>query len=144
MSVNKVMLIGNVGAEVELKYSPNGRPTATLRIATNEQWKDANGQKQERTDWHRVVVWGPTAENCAKYLTKGRSVYVEGRIQTRSWTDKQNEKHYTTEIIASRVQFLGGPGQGRPTGTQPTVETHEASPTEEMPAEDIDTKDIPL
>src|SRR5882672_8783341 len=113
-SVNKVILIGNLGAKPELKYLPSGQAVCELRIATGETFNDKNGQKQERTEWHRVVAWGKTGENCAQYLDKGRSVYVEGRLQTRSWDDKNSgEKRYMTEIVAQNVQFLGGPGGAR-------------------------------
>jgi single-strand DNA-binding protein len=112
-SVNKVILIGNLGAKPELKYLPSGQAVCELRLATNESFTDRNQQKQERTEWHRVVVWGKTGENCAQYLDKGRSVYVEGRLQTRSWDDKNTgEKRYATEIVANTVQFLGGQGGG--------------------------------
>lgn len=107
-SVNKVIIVGNLGADPELKRIPSGKSVCDLRIATNEMWKDAGGVRQERTEWHRVTVWGETAENCAKYLEKGRSVYVEGRLQTRSWDDKDGAKRYATDIVADRVVFLGG------------------------------------
>jgi len=110
-SVNKVILVGNLGADPELKYTPSSRPLCNLRIATTDVFKDKSGQKQERTEWHRVTVWGDTAENCSKYLSKGRSVYVEGRLQTRSY-DKEGQKHYATDIVADRVVFLGGGGGG--------------------------------
>ena len=110
-SVNKVILIGNLGADPELKYTPSNRPLCNLRIATTEVFKDKSGQRQERTEWHRVTVWGDTAENCSKYLSKGRSVYVEGRLQTRSY-DKDGQKHYATDVVADRVVFLGGGGGG--------------------------------
>jgi single-strand DNA-binding protein len=108
-SVNKVILVGNLGADPELKYTPSSRPLCNLRIATTDVFKDKSGQRQERTEWHRVTVWGDTAENCNKYLSKGRSVYVEGRLQTRSY-DKEGQKHYATDIVADRVVFLGGGG----------------------------------
>ncbi len=108
-SVNKVILIGNLGAKPEVKYLPSGQGVCEMRLATNEVYTDKQQQRQERTEWHRVVVWGKTAENCAQYLDKGRQVYVEGRLQTRSWDDKKTgEKRYTTEIVANAVQFLGG------------------------------------
>lgn len=108
-SINKVILIGNLGAKPELKYLPSGQAVCELRLATNEKWKDKDEKTQERTEWHRVVVWGKQGENCAKYLDKGRPVYVEGRLQTRSWDDKTSgEKRYMTEIVAQSVQFLGG------------------------------------
>ena len=109
MSVNKVILIGNLGKKPELRYTPGGQAVAQFNIATNERWGGKDGQPaQERTEWHRIVVWGRTAENCAQYLDKGRSVYVEGRLQTREWTDKEGKKNYTTEVVASSVVFLGG------------------------------------
>jgi len=108
-SVNKVILIGNLGADPELKYTPSNRPLCNLRIATTEVFKDKSGQRQEKTEWHRVTVWGDQAENCNKYLAKGRSVYVEGRLQTRSY-DKDGQKHYATDIVADRVVFMGGGG----------------------------------
>ena len=110
-SVNKVILIGNLGADPELKYTPSSRALCNLRIATTDVFKDKGGQRQERTEWHRVTVWGDQAENCSKYLSKGRSVYVEGRLQTRSY-DKDGQKHYATDVVADRVVFLGGGGGG--------------------------------
>jgi single-strand DNA-binding protein len=107
-SVNKVILIGNLGADPELKYTPSNRPVCNLSVATNEVFKDKAGQRQERTEWHRVTVWGEQAEHCSKYLSKGRSVYVEGRLQTRSWDDKEGKKRYSTDIVADRVVFLSG------------------------------------
>lgn len=106
--INKVMVIGRMGADPEVKTVTGGNTVARLSVATSESWKDREGQKQERTEWHRVVVWGKLAELCGKYLSKGRQVYVEGRLQTRSWEDQQGQKKYTTEIVANTVQFLGG------------------------------------
>jgi single-strand DNA-binding protein len=114
-SVNKVILIGNLGADPELKYTPSSRALCNLRIATTDVFKDKSGQRQERTEWHRVTVWGDQAENCSKYLSKGRSVYVEGRLQTRSY-DKDGQKHYATDVVAERVVFLGSGGGGGPAG----------------------------
>ena len=110
-SVNKVILIGNLGADPELKYTPSSRALCNLRIATTDVFKDKVGQRQERTEWHRVTVWGDQAENCSKYLSKGRSVYIEGRLQTRSY-DKDGQKHYATDVVADRVVFLGSGGGG--------------------------------
>ncbi len=110
-SVNKVILIGNLGADPELKYTPSSRALCNLRIATTDVFKDKGGQRQERTEWHRVTVWGDQAENCSKYLSKGRSVYIEGRLQTRSY-DKDGQKHYATDVVADRVVFLGSGGGG--------------------------------
>lgn len=110
--INKVLLIGRMGADPEVKTVTGGNTVARLSVATSENWKDREGQKQERTEWHRVVVWGKLAELCGKYLSKGRQVYVEGRLQTRSWEDQQGQKRYTTEIVANTVQFLGAAGAG--------------------------------
>jgi single-strand DNA-binding protein len=136
-SVNKVILIGNLGSEPELKYTPTNRPVCNMSVATNEVFKDRSGARQERTEWHRVTVWGEQAETCSKYLTKGRSVYVEGRLQTRSWDDKDGVKRYSTDIVADRVVFLGGgrPGSGSPEREQEPVAGEAGSrlPDEEIP-----------
>lgn len=95
-----------------MRYTPSGQGVCELRLATSESWNDKNGQRQERTEWHRVVVWGKRAEICSKYLAKGRQVYIEGRIQTRNYDDKDGNKRYITEVIANDVQFLGGGGAG--------------------------------
>jgi single-strand DNA-binding protein len=105
--VNKVILVGRLGTDPEVKTISGGNTVARLSLATSENWMDKQGQKQERTEWHRVVVWGKLAELCGKYLAKGRQVYVEGRLQTRSWEDQQGQKRYTTEIVANTIQFLG-------------------------------------
>ena len=114
-SLNKVQLIGHLGANPDLKYTPSNRPVCNLSIATSEAWKDKQtGEKKEKTEWHRCQVWGEFAEVCAKYLAKGRQVYVEGKLQTRSYEDKNGQKKYSTEIIVSNVVFLGsGEGQGQ-------------------------------
>jgi single-strand DNA-binding protein len=109
-SVNKVILVGNLGRDPELRYIPSGQAVANFTLATNDRWRDKEGNNQERTEWHRIVVWGKSAENCAQYLQKGRSVYIEGRLQTREWEDKDGNKRQTTETIAQTVQFLGGRG----------------------------------
>lgn len=106
-SINKVILLGNLGADPELRYTTSNMPVTTLRIATNE-WRTIDGQQQTQTEWHKVVVWGKQAENCSKYLSKGRTVFVEGRLQTRMWEDKEGNKRYTTEIIAQNIQFISG------------------------------------
>lgn len=110
MSVNKVILVGRLGQNPEVRYTPSGAAVANFNIATNESWMDKSGQKQERTEWHRIVVWGKTAENCNQYLTKGKQVYVEGRLQTRQWQDKDGQTKYTTEVQAQTVQFLDSMG----------------------------------
>lgn len=109
--VNKVIIIGRLGADPEVKSVGNSGSMARLSIATSENWVDKEGQKQERTEWHRVVVWGRLAEIVGKHLSKGRQVYVEGRLQTRTWEDQQGQKRYSTEIVANTVQFLGAPGE---------------------------------
>jgi single-strand DNA-binding protein len=114
--VNKVIIIGRLGADPEVKTVSGGNTVARLSVATSENWTDREGKKQERTEWHRVVVWGKLAELCGKYLSKGRQAYIEGRLQTRSWEDQQGQKKYTTEIVANTVQFLGG-GQGASTSS---------------------------
>lgn len=108
--VNKVILIGNLGKDPEVRFTPSGQAVANFTIATNDSWTDKQGQKQERTEWHRIVAWGKLAELCGEYLSKGRQCFVEGRLQTREWTDKEGKKNYTTEVVAQTVQFLGGRG----------------------------------
>jgi len=116
-SVNKVILVGNLGADPELRYTNTGTAVANFRIATNEQWTDKNGDKQERVEWHHIVAWSKLGEICGKYLKKGRSVYVEGRLQTRQWEDQQGNKRYTTEVVAQTMQMLGGrPGESSDAG----------------------------
>ena len=128
MSVNKVILVGRLGQNPEIRYTPSGAAVANFSIATNESWMDKAGQKQERTEWHKVVVWGKLAELCSQYLAKGRQAYVEGRLQTRQWQDKDNQTKYTTEVQAQTIQFLGSqagvgagaqanPGQPRASST---------------------------
>ena len=116
--VNKVILIGNLGRDPELRYTQNGQAVVNFTLATTENWTDKSGEKIERTEWHRIVVWGRTGEMCAQYLSKGRTVYVEGRIQTREWEDKEGQKRKTTEINAQTVQFLGGPRDGGSRGSE--------------------------
>jgi len=115
-SVNKVILVGNLGRDPEVRYTQSGTAVANFTLATNEVWNDKAGAKQERTEWHRIVVWGKQAEIAREYLSKGKQVYIEGSIQTRQWDDKEGNKRTTTEIKANRVIFLGRPGggEGRP------------------------------
>jgi single-strand DNA-binding protein len=119
--VNKVILVGNLGRDPEVRYTPSGQAVANFSIAVSENWTDKQGQKQERTEWVRIVVWGKTAENCGEYLSKGRQVYIEGKLQTREYTDKEGVKKYSTEVVANPiggVVFLssGERGQGRGAG----------------------------
>ncbi|MBX2989272.1 MAG: single-stranded DNA-binding protein [Bdellovibrionaceae bacterium] len=109
--VNKVIIVGRLGSDPETKTIGQGSTVSQFNVATSENWMDKQGQKQERTEWHRIVVWGKLAEICGKHLSKGRQVYIEGRLQTRNWEDKQGQKRYTTEIVANTVQFLGAAGE---------------------------------
>lgn len=111
-SVNKVILIGNLGADPETRYLPSGDAVTNIRIATTETWKDKSGEKQEHTEWHRIAFFGRLAEIAGEYLKKGSPVYVEGRLQTRKWQDKDGQERFTTEIRADRMQLLGGRGGG--------------------------------
>jgi len=108
--VNKVILVGNLGRDAELRYTPGGAAVATLNMATTENWTDKSGQKQEKTEWHRVVFWGKVAESLTEYLTKGKQIYIEGRLETRQWNDKDGNKRYTTEIKGDKIVLLGGGG----------------------------------
>lgn len=117
-SVNKVFLVGNLGRDAEMRYTPGGQAVATLNLATTDVWNDKSGQKQEKTEWHRIVVWGKTAEALNEYLVKGKQIVVEGKLQTRQWDDKDGNKRYTTEIRADRITLLGGGGQGQGGGAR--------------------------
>jgi single-strand DNA-binding protein len=115
-SVNKVILVGNLGRDPELRYTKNGQAVANFSLATTDNFTSKDGQKEERTEWHRVVAWAKTAELCAQYLAKGRSVYIEGQLRTREWEDKEGHKRQTTEVHAQTVQFLGPRSQGGQAG----------------------------
>ena len=116
--VNKVILIGNLGGDPEVRYTPGGAAVANVNLATNESWNDREGNKQERTEWHRLVFWSKLAEIVGQYLKKGSKVYVEGRLQTRQWDDQSGQKRYTTEIVVSDMQMLDGRGDGAMGGPQ--------------------------
>lgn len=135
--LNKCMVIGHLGADPEMKYLANGSAVTNFRVATSRSWKNDAGERQEETEWFRVVTWNRLAEICAQYLTKGRLVYVEGRMQTRSWDDQQGQKRYSTELIAQEVKFLGG---GR--------DANESGPTQAFTSTDgggdIDPDDLPF
>ncbi|MCL5033585.1 MAG: single-stranded DNA-binding protein [Bacteroidetes bacterium] len=125
-SVNKVILIGNLGKDPELRYAPSGAAVASFSLATNEQWKDQEGNPQERTTWHNLVVWGKLAEIAAEYLKKGRKVYIEGRLQYRDYEDKSGNKRYVTEIVVNDLVMLGsrqdgGEREESTSGTPPAV-----------------------
>lgn len=115
-SVNKVILIGRLGRDPELRYTQGGQAVANFTLATNERFANKSGEQQERTEWHRIVAWGKTGELCAQYLSKGRSAYIEGRLQTREWEDKEGHKRSTTEIVAQNVTFLDSPRTGAASG----------------------------
>ncbi len=126
-SVNKVILIGNLGRDPEVRYMPSGDAVANISIATTETWKDKNGEKQEKTEWHRVAMFGKTAEIAGEYLKKGSQVYIEGRLETRKWTDKEGQERYTTEIRADRMQMLGSRSGGSERMTPPEDEAPRAA-----------------
>jgi single-strand DNA-binding protein len=120
MSVNRAIIVGNLGKTPDLRRTPGGQTVCQLSVATNESYTDKQGTRNQRTEWHRVVVWGRSAESCAAYLSKGRPVCVEGRLQTRSWDDRDGKKRWMTEIVANRVHFLGS-GAGRAGAAEPTA-----------------------
>jgi len=143
-SVNKVILVGNLGRDAELRYTPGGAAVATINMATTEVWNDKGGQRQEKTEWHRVILWGKSAESLTEYLTKGKQIYVEGRLQTRQWDDKDGNKRYTTEIRGDRIVLLGGPG-GRGGGGYAREESPAGhAPSAEAPSEPLTDDDIPF
>ena len=130
--LNKVLLIGNLGRDPELRYTQSGQAVANFTLATNESWTNRNGEREERTEWHRIVAWAKLAEICGEHLSKGKQVYIEGRLQTREWEDKEGNKRHTTEIKADRLLMLGSrgdsggytppadsPTSGPPSGTPP-------------------------
>jgi single-strand DNA-binding protein len=136
--VNKVILVGNLGADPELRYTSGGQAVTELRLATSRKYTGKDGTTQEDTQWHRVVVWGKQAENCKQYLSKGRQCYVEGRLQTRQWEDKEGHKRYTTEVVAEQVQFLGGGrGGGATFDDAPPPDDRNAPPAGGPPDDDI-------
>ena len=113
-SINKVIIVGNLGRDPEVRTTTGGQSVANFSVATSEQWADKqSGEKKEKTEWHRIVVWGKVAELCGQYLAKGRKVYIEGRLQSREWTNKEGQKVNTTEIVANQVVFLSGKDEGR-------------------------------
>jgi single-strand DNA-binding protein len=139
-SVNKAILIGNLGADPELRYTASGTAVAGFNMATTERYKDKNGELQERTEWHSIVCWGRLGELANEYLKKGRSVYIEGRIQTRNYEDKDGIKRYRTEIVAQQMQFLGGRG----TTDQQTTPSESASSGPSEPDLPSDDDDLPF
>jgi single-strand DNA-binding protein len=139
--VNKVILVGNLGKDPEVRFTPSGQAVAKFSVATTEKWKDQQGQLQERTEWHNIVVWGKQAETCGQYLSKGRQVFIEGRIQSRSYDDKDGNKKYITEIVAQNVRFLGSAGGGG--GARTAHDTSVSVPPGEDPGPSGDD-DIPF
>ena len=150
-SVNKAILIGNLGRDAELRYTAGGAPVVSVRIATTDRYTDRDGQKKEDTQWHDVVIWGKTAEAIHEYLVKGKQIYVEGRLQTRKWTDKEGKERYNTEVRADRVVLLGGGGGAGGEGRQRPVrerfapgDTGESAPPDTAPIDAPNDDDIPF
>ena len=138
-AVNKVILVGHLGGEPEMRYTQGGTPVANFSIATNESWTNKDGQKQDKKEWHRIIVWSKLAEICVEYLSKGRQVYVEGKLQTRQWENRDGNKQYTTEIVAREVVFLGGAG----TTPNSSVSQTNTNNTHEDPPAPVDD-DLPF
>jgi single-strand DNA-binding protein len=135
-SVNKVMLVGNLGRDAEVRYTPGGAPVASFSIATTENWTSKDGEKHEQTEWHRIVLWGKQAETLQPYLVKGKQIFVEGRLQTRQW-EKEGQKHYTTEVKADRIVLLGG-GRGADRGDRAEGGAYQDPVKEASPVTDDD------
>ncbi len=132
LGVNKVILVGNLGADPEVRYSSTGTAVANFRIATSENWTNKEGERVSRTEWHRVVAFGKLGEICAEYLSKGRQVYVEGRLRSRSWEDKEGTKRWVTEVTATNIVMLGAAGeQIKEVGGEPTEEAQEPAAEED-------------
>lgn len=141
-SLNKVMLIGNLGKDPEVRYTTSGTAVASFSIATSERFKNKSGEWDERTEWHNITLWGRLAEIAGEYLAKGKTVYIEGRLQTRKWQDKEGRDRYTTEIVGEKMQMLSGKGEGRPgAGRAPADESF--APSYDEPAFNPDD-DIPF
>lgn len=135
--INKVILVGRLGADPEKKQTQTGQTVTRLNLATSESWINREGERQEKTEWHRIVIWGKLAETCAQHLTKGRQVYIEGRLQTRSWETEKGDKRFSTEVVANQVLFLAA---GVPKSTEAPKTPNEAYSTEET----FDTKETDL
>ncbi len=145
-SLNKVLLIGNLGRDPEIRFTPDGTQVATFSLATTEQWNDKSGNRQEHTEWHTIVAWNKLAELSKRYLSKGRQVYIEGRLRTREWNDKEGNKRRTTEVIASQMVLLGSrPQSAEAGGMAPQTYPKPAAPAEqEGPDLAITDDDIPF
>jgi single-strand DNA-binding protein len=136
--INKAILVGRLGKDPEIRYTPDGAMVTSFSVATDEVWKDKSGEKVQKTEWHRIVTFGKLAEICGKYLAKGKLVYIEGRIQTRSWDDKEGKKHFTTEIIANNMKMLDPKGAARGDETPAAYDAAPQFPDgETMPADDV-------
>ena len=140
-SVNKVILVGHLGRDAEVRVTPSGNPVANFSIATTEVWKDKSGQKQEKTEWHRVALWGKAAESLKEYLVKGKMIYVEGRLETRKW-EKDGVERYTTEVKADKITLLGGGGGGGGSRSMDRSAGHAGG--DDTPMEPITDDDIPF
>jgi single-strand DNA-binding protein len=142
MSVNKAILVGRLGRDPESRFTSSGQQVCNFTLATDESFKDRAGEKQKRTEWHRIVVWGKLAEICQQYLKRGTMVYVEGRIQTRQWDDRSGSKRTTTEIVASVMRMLSPRGEAAPAPAEPEAEP--AAPEEAAASPEISDEDIPF
>ncbi len=145
-SLNKILLIGNLGKDPEIRYTPEGTPVANFSLATSENWTDKSGTRQEHTEWHTIVAWNRLADLSKKYLSKGRQVYIEGRIRTRDWNDRDGNKRRSTEVIATQIVLLGSRSQGTDAGAQPMEPSTRSSQEPEDPFTDsgISDNDIPF
>ncbi len=144
MSFNKIILVGNLGKDPELRYTPQGTPVCSFTLATNEKRKDRTGEIQDATTWFRVTLWGRQAETASQYLTKGRPVYIEGRLRVEEWTDRDNKQRYTLEVHATDMQFIGGGrGDEAPQNAQQTSQ-RSAPPDTAQPDNDLADDDIPF
>ena len=143
MSVNKAILIGNLGKDPELRYTPSGKAVATFSLATTERWTGQDGQKNEATTWHNIVAWGKQAEVIKEYLSKGRQVYIEGRIANRSYDDKDGNKRYISEVVVQNFQFLGNKGNSG-SGVDQTSQPESSVPSSPSSAKDENDDDLPF
>ncbi len=135
-SVNKVILVGHLGSDPEVRYTPSGKAVANFSLATTERFTNKEGEKEERTEWHKIVAWARLGEICGEYLTKGSHVYIEGRLQTRNWEDRDGNKRYTTEIVAQAMQMLGG-GSKKGGEVASVEESHPSEEPVSIPDDDI-------
>lgn len=145
-SLNKILLIGNLGKDPEIRYTPDGSPVATFSLATSESWTDKSGSKQEHTEWHTIVAWNRLADLSKRFLSKGRQVYIEGRLRSRDWTDRDGNKRRTTEVIATQMVLLGSRSQNAEAGTQPmeTASRATTEPDQSFGDSGITDSDIPF